>query len=208
MKKIAFILLFFISIFSVNSQGRGLFFSFIENNNIPIIIDDNFIKVSSNIEINDYFEFINLLFLNVEVILENIANRNTTRTENGVPYNRKFIRIIDNEIMVLENINDEFPRLVYNPSHPDAILTGTRKGYVQYPNVDYVLEIVDFIYSMHLLNEIIKIGHNIQIIDNNTYNELISKVINYGNIMLKITNNEELLNFNKWLTEYLNELYN
>jgi flagellar basal-body rod protein FlgC len=35
------------------------------------------------------------------------------------------------------------PRLVYDPTHPDALLTGPRAGYVAYPNVNVVDEMVD-----------------------------------------------------------------
>jgi flagellar basal-body rod protein FlgC len=36
-------------------------------------------------------------------------------------------------------------RLVYDPTHPDAIKTGPRTGYVEMPNVDIVTEMVDMI---------------------------------------------------------------
>lgn len=35
--------------------------------------------------------------------------------------------------------------MVYDPSHPDAIKYGKYKGYVLYPNVNIVQEIVDMI---------------------------------------------------------------
>ena len=36
-------------------------------------------------------------------------------------------------------------RFVYDPTHPDAILSGPRAGYVEYPNVNVVNEMVDLI---------------------------------------------------------------
>ena len=36
-------------------------------------------------------------------------------------------------------------KLVYDPTHPDAIQTGPRTGYVEMPNVDIVSEMVDMI---------------------------------------------------------------
>jgi flagellar basal-body rod protein FlgC len=36
-------------------------------------------------------------------------------------------------------------RLVFDPTHPDAILSGPRAGYVEMPNVDIVSEMVDMI---------------------------------------------------------------
>ncbi len=43
------------------------------------------------------------------------------------------------------------PRLVYDPTHPDAIKTGPRKGYVEFPNVNIVNEMVDMISRFALL---------------------------------------------------------
>jgi flagellar basal-body rod protein FlgC len=36
-------------------------------------------------------------------------------------------------------------KLVYDPTHPDAIQTGPRQGYVEMPNVDIVTEMLDMI---------------------------------------------------------------
>jgi flagellar basal-body rod protein FlgC len=41
--------------------------------------------------------------------------------------------------------DDSKPRLVYDPTHPDAIKTGPRAGYVEMPNVNIVTEMVDLI---------------------------------------------------------------
>ena len=49
-------------------------------------------------------------------------------------------------VKVLEITKDTSEgRLVYDPTHPDAILTGPRAGYVEYPNVNIVNEMVDLI---------------------------------------------------------------
>ena len=36
-------------------------------------------------------------------------------------------------------------RLVYDPTHPDALKSGLKKGYVELPNVNIVTEMVDMI---------------------------------------------------------------
>ncbi|HVO38588.1 MAG TPA: flagellar basal body rod C-terminal domain-containing protein, partial [Spirochaetia bacterium] len=36
-------------------------------------------------------------------------------------------------------------RLAYDPTHPDAIKSGPRAGYVEFPNVNIVNEMVDMI---------------------------------------------------------------
>jgi flagellar basal-body rod protein FlgC len=36
-------------------------------------------------------------------------------------------------------------RLVYDPSHPDSIKVGEKKGYVEFPNINIVTEMTDMI---------------------------------------------------------------
>lgn len=105
--------------------------------------------------------------LRMDVITDNIANATTTRTPEGGPYRRKrvilmpadskvkyklkflprkFRPVIGRGVRVLRIEEDRTPfRLVYDPSHPDAIKTGEKKGYVQMPNVNIVTEMVDMI---------------------------------------------------------------
>jgi flagellar basal-body rod protein FlgC len=105
--------------------------------------------------------------LRMDVISSNIANVNTTRTPEGGPYIRK--RVIFAPIETHPNYKSPIlpdslnhssgkgvrvvkieadkaePRLVYDPEHPDAIKTGTKKGYVEMPNVNVVTEMTDLI---------------------------------------------------------------
>jgi len=98
----------------------------------------------------------------MDVIAENIANIDTTRTENGDPYRRKFVVFqerannrdfasIFNRARGLADNNPGGVRVVhigrdpsefkldYNPAHPDA----DENGYVRLPNVEVVQEMVD-----------------------------------------------------------------
>jgi flagellar basal-body rod protein FlgC len=97
----------------------------------------------------------------MNTISSNIANAETTRTAEGGPYRRKdpvmaatadresFGEILANEmdeqvqgVMVQEIAEDARPpRLVYNPSHPDA----DTDGYVAMPNVNPVEEMANMI---------------------------------------------------------------
>ena len=95
----------------------------------------------------------------MDVIAENMAQMNTTRTANGDPYRRKYVvyqeitedrggfasffnraRSAQGGVRVLEIGTDmsEF-KYDYNPSHPDA----DENGYVRMPNVEVVQEMVD-----------------------------------------------------------------
>ena len=104
----------------------------------------------------------------LDVIADNIANVNTTRTTEGGPFRRSRVifrprvsqpywrgpflpQSLDNgvgrgvRIVEIEKDHDAQPRLVYDPTHPDAIKTGPRQGYVEFPNVNVVNEMVDMI---------------------------------------------------------------
>ncbi len=99
--------------------------------------------------------------LRMDIISENIANIDTTRTENGDPYRRKMVVLSstsDFRNMVIRNISDyeadgvevteiledpsEF-KLSYDPDHPDA----DENGYVRLPNVDSLKETIDMMES-------------------------------------------------------------
>jgi flagellar basal-body rod protein FlgC len=88
--------------------------------------------------------------LRMDLIADNLANANTTRTPDGQPYRRK-VAIFEpiaptprmlGGVRVAQIAQDASPpRMVYDPSHPDA----DPNGYVTYPNVDIVHEMVDMI---------------------------------------------------------------
>ena len=105
--------------------------------------------------------------MRLDVIADNMANVNTTRTTEGGPFRRSRVIVaprvespywrspflpdsLDNgicrgvRVLEIQKDNTE-PRYVYDPTHPDAILTGPREGYVAMPNVDVVTEMVDMI---------------------------------------------------------------
>lgn len=102
--------------------------------------------------------------LRMDVISNNIANVNTTRTIEGGPYRRQLVvfepregqpsfdqmlssqmgpsAAVGNGVRAVAIKKDDSPtRRVYDPSHPDA----NRDGYVEMPNVNIVSEMVDMI---------------------------------------------------------------
>ena len=106
--------------------------------------------------------------LRLDVIANNIANANTTRTAEGGPFRRSRVifrprveqpywkspflpKAMENgvgkgvRVVKIEEDTDKDPKLVYDPTHPDAIKSGPRKGYVEMPNVNVVEEMVDMI---------------------------------------------------------------
>ena len=106
--------------------------------------------------------------LRTDVIANNIANATTTRTQEGGVYRKQSVILepiasenpawrfpfIDNDldngpgkgVRVREIVSDSTQgRMVWDPEHPDAIKSGPNKGYVEYPNVNIVNEMVDMI---------------------------------------------------------------
>jgi len=96
----------------------------------------------------------------MDVISENLANAEVTRTADGTPYRRRNVVLgaRENAISFSDTLNQtratlngggvrvaavtesqEPFKLVYDPSHPDA----NEEGYVNMPNVDTVTEMVD-----------------------------------------------------------------
>ena len=114
----------------------------------------------------------------INIVSANIANAKTTHSRNGGPYikqNVTFAEIIDNAKVIpdrldmienkgknlnkgvdvvnyklkgvkINSINDSKDPSVlrYEPNHPDA----NKQGYVAYPNINPVVEMVDLIESM------------------------------------------------------------
>jgi flagellar basal-body rod protein FlgC len=104
----------------------------------------------------------------MDVIADNMANVNTTRTAEGGPFRRSRVIMrprvespywrspflpdsLDNGIgrgvrvvEIQKDLSTENP-LRWDPTHPDAIKSGPRQGYVELSNVDFVTEMVDMI---------------------------------------------------------------
>ena len=87
----------------------------------------------------------------------NLANMNTTRTEDNKPYRRKGLLINKNfEIEKIVGVPGEMKK-VYDPSHPDA----DKAGYLYLPNVNEVEEKVQMMNIQRLYDDITKIIENI-----------------------------------------------
>ena len=125
--------------------------------------------------------------LRMDVITENMANSNTTRTENGDPYRRKYVvfqektndtafadffnrtKAATGGVRVLRIGTDmsEF-KYDYNPSHPDA----DENGYVRMPNVEVVQEMVDMMSAYR--------AYEANITALNTFKDMAVKTLDLG----------------------------
>lgn len=99
----------------------------------------------------------------MDIISQNLANANTTRTQDGTPYRRKVVTFSEKNSQtpfshVLNTATDRYSGTgvkvngvyedtwtdmieTYDPSHPDA----DENGYVTYPNVNIITEMTDMI---------------------------------------------------------------
>jgi flagellar basal-body rod protein FlgC len=108
----------------------------------------------------------------INVVSANIANAKTTHTQEGGPYKKQQVvfhdillannqqRAVSNDKEVTNNKNSDMalrgvgvksivqsdakPILRYDPTHPDA----NPEGYVAYPDINPVIEMVDLIEAM------------------------------------------------------------
>ena len=103
----------------------------------------------------------------INIVSSNIANAQTTHSKDGGPYKKQ--NVIFEEVLLESNKNDketndnqvdplslrgvgvreildakDAPILKYEPEHPDA----NKDGYVAYPNINPVIEMVDLIEAM------------------------------------------------------------
>ncbi len=93
----------------------------------------------------------------LEVIAANLANANTVKSQDGGPYRRRevvFESVMDGSVGdserlptvkvkgVVKDMSDL--RRVYDPGHPEH----DKDGYVSYPNVDPMFEMVDLMQAM------------------------------------------------------------
>ena len=106
--------------------------------------------------------------LRMQMVAQNLANAQTTRTEGGGPYRRKLVVLTERnaqgaftsalnasigggdtvagvEAAAIAEDADDF-KLEYDPSHPDA----NEDGYVLLPNVNTVEEMVDIMSASRL----------------------------------------------------------
>jgi flagellar basal-body rod protein FlgC len=133
--------------------------------------------------------------LRADVISNNMANVNTTKTNEGGPFRRTRVimrprvqqpywrspflpKMLDNgpgkgvRVAGLEKDNTTELRRVYDPTHPDKILDGPDKDYVLYPNVDIVTEMVDLIEANRMYEA------NAQIVEG--YKQMVQRALQIG----------------------------
>ncbi|MDR1389615.1 MAG: flagellar basal body rod protein FlgC [Treponema sp.] len=132
--------------------------------------------------------------LRSDVIADNMANATTTRTNEGGPFRRTRVvlrprvqqpywrspflpQMMDNGpgkgVRVVSLEKDQSPlRMVYDPNHPDRLLDGPYKDYVEMPNVDVVTEMVDMLEAVRAYES------NAQVVEG--YKSMFQKALEIG----------------------------
>jgi|GEM_PF-1685268 len=152
---------------------------------------ENYIEIyNTKKNISKLLRILDIFKLKMDIISNNIANATTTRTTSGGHFKKQILLILKNGKIKIKK--DKSPgRLVYDPSHPDAINKGKKKGYVIFPNISMVNEMTDMIAASRkyeTLREVIILFDSTFIIapvkikepvkNNNNNNKILEKIIN------------------------------
>lgn len=146
--------------------------SFIKNNQIgnyeyPIL------KIKGKIPEEKLLSILNYFYLKIQININNILNKETTKTLEGYPYKRKWVEIDSNGNITIKEDDDNCFRLIYDPNHPDAIKENCpEKGYVRYPGVNLERELLELKLYEDLYNTFVSYG-------NKVYPSLLLEKINY-----------------------------
>ncbi|GHV79715.1 hypothetical protein AGMMS49944_15060 [Spirochaetia bacterium] len=131
-----------------------------------------------SINIDILKNIIQLEYINIEIIRDNIQNIYTTRTAEGGPFIRKYMDIDVKEGIMIKQDTEREPMMMYDPTHPDAIKDGPRAGFVLCPNIILPEEYNNLFESIQLYNGIVEyihinnIGIIVEKIQMNTVEEL------------------------------------
>ena len=171
MRKLLYILVLLLILISCNKEienygfpknseiKQDIYSKYLIENNIPIISDEK-IEIFGKVTDENIIGFIELLLLKMDIVKNNIKNANNTkRTNSGIIFQSKTIVIVSGKpIIELEKFQSSF---VYEPLHEDSIKEGTHMGYVEYPNVSIISEIIDLINANYILEIFVeKINEN------------------------------------------------
>jgi flagellar basal body rod protein FlgC len=148
----------YVTIIDWHNKSNHLALKYLKLKKVNLKINKNSsITIYNKVETrNALIEFLNILNTQIIITKENIFNINTTRTAKGGAYKRKYITFNNKGIMKIVTDKKAF-RLKYDPTHPDSIEKGPKKGYVELPKIDAACEFKILINSINLYNQILHI---------------------------------------------------
>jgi flagellar basal body rod protein FlgC len=179
-----------------NHVGKDFITQYLTSKNISIVEEESLLKIErNNKNLKILIEYLNLLEIKIDVIINNIENVNTTRTSDDSYFKRKYLIITEEGKINILDDNKSQPRLKYDPSHPDAIKSGVKKGYVEYPNINLYREYYEYIWYVNQYNSII------DMLKSNDINIIFTKINPNEYILYKLLTSTNKIN--ESIIEYL-----
>lgn len=128
-----------IEVFINTAIGQSIMQELSESLNIK----NNFNLYKIEINKDDFVKIMHHLDLLISVTIDNLNNFDTVEMSNGLPYKKKYVSFeSDLKIKINEVEDKSFAfKYIYDPTHPNAITKGIKKGYVAYPNINCELEL-------------------------------------------------------------------
>jgi len=147
-------------IFYGNNQREFLRNFILYKNHDTEIINTEYYMTIRNINKKILLDILMFLNLKLDIMANNIANANTTRTIEGGALRRNYLNVsIERGVEIRQDTKTSF-RHIYDPFHPDAILDGVLKGFVVMPNVDIQNEKINMVIVADLYSSILNFAQN------------------------------------------------
>ena len=154
MKKSFFLIsfCFLVSLLSCVSNGNSetATIAVFSLDGMSVLQSSEFSKISvSNTNKHKVKEF---LLASIDVAENNIFNETTTETSDGSPYRQMYLLVnkdFSYEIKYIDKV-----KWVYDPTHPSACVSGEKKGFVAYPDIDIQHQKADIVKITNFLHDI------------------------------------------------------
>jgi flagellar basal-body rod protein FlgC len=149
---------YYIIVFDENNKNLLKNFIVYKKFDTELVEGGNYVRLDS---INEemVMEIVGILHLKIDVIWNNIANANTTRTAEGGAFTRRYLEVTEENGIQIQ-IDTRRKPIMYDPTHLDAIKTGEMTGYVELSNVDIITEYADLTAAINLYNSIVDFAKN------------------------------------------------
>ncbi|WP_078129868.1 hypothetical protein [Leptospira alexanderi] len=118
-----------------DSYQSGFLKNYLDNHNIFYKSQGGYFEIIENAKsLRVLQKLAKIQILRVEIDIQNINNVNSTRTAEG-HYRKKYLSIDKYGSPTIDEDRKSEPFLKFDPAHPDSIQTGSKKGYVAFPNI-------------------------------------------------------------------------
>jgi flagellar basal body rod protein FlgC len=125
----------------LNTKISDRYFDLLEKTGVEYSQTDAYLYFKKNASnVHAISRALKIMDLELQVIHGNISNSDTTDNGEGKPYVRQIVQVLgDGSAQIVSDVNSS-THLIYDPTHPNAIKTGEKTGYVHFPNINLVEE--------------------------------------------------------------------